>query len=124
MGTYQRIRIIQHILTVFDIVTVTGAVVNMFIIVRPQPWRPACSRDCPAVQDWRVQVQRVRQGVDQEVRHVGAQGPDPAFQQHYLDSNLPIISSSNRTKQSETNIERILSSEILIIITVNLVLSP
>jgi len=70
-----------------------GAVVNMFIIVRPQPWRPAGPRDCEVVQDWRVQVQWVRQGVDQEVRHVGDEDQDrteqvldPAFQ-HYLDFN-------------------------------------
>jgi len=73
--------------------SIKGAVVNMFIIVRPQPWRPAGPRDCEVVQDWRVQVQWVRQGVDQEVRHVGDEDQDrteqvldPAFQ-HYLDFN-------------------------------------
>ena len=47
-----------------------GAAVDMFIIVWSKPRRPTGARDRAALQDRRGQVQRVRPGVDSEVRHV------------------------------------------------------
>ena len=49
---------------------VPGAPLHLLAAVWSQPWRPAGARDREALQDGRGQVQRVRQGVDQEVCHV------------------------------------------------------
>ena len=49
---------------------ISGVIVYLFLVVRPQPRRPPRARDRQAVQDRLDKVQRVCQGVDEEVRHV------------------------------------------------------
>jgi len=47
-----------------------GVAVHLLAAVRPESRRSSRTRDCQALQDGYQQVQRLRQGVDTEIRHV------------------------------------------------------
>lgn len=47
-----------------------GVAVHLLAVVRPESRRSPGTRDCQALQDGYQQVQRLREGVDTEIRHV------------------------------------------------------
>ena len=56
---------------------IAGAAVNMLLTVWSQSRWPSCAWDREALQDRLIKVQRVRPGVDQEVRHVNSKKRPP-----------------------------------------------